>query len=75
MGHDAAILHVWVPIVGKISRLPVINNTLFTLFHIVLASIVGRRHQRELVEVFICRATGKEVEVLFIPKGMRIAIF
>lgn len=75
VGHDAAILHVWVPIVGVISRFPVIHNTLFTLFRVVLASIVRRRHQRELMEVVICRATVEEVEVLFIPKGMRIAIF
>jgi hypothetical protein len=42
VGHDAAILHVWVPIVGVVSRLPVINNTLITLFHVVLAPIVRR---------------------------------
>jgi hypothetical protein len=73
--HDAAKLHVWVPIVGIISIFPVINNTLVTLFHVVLASIVGRRHQWELLEVIICRATVGEGEAFFVPKDVRITIF
>jgi hypothetical protein len=78
MGHDATVHSIWVPVNGSVTRYPVINDTLVPLFHIVLATIVrGRRHERELLAVFICRAIVGEVE--FVSFGIivleRVGIF
>ena len=78
MGHDAAVHHIWLPLNVGVSIYPVINNALVPMFHVVLATIVRRRHEREFLAFFICRATIGEGELvsfgIIVLKGVRIFV-
>ena len=64
MGHDAAVLDVWVPLEVEVTNFPVIDNTLFALFDVVLATIVRGEHERELLAVLVSRTIVGEFQFM-----------
>lgn len=74
VGHDAAILGVRIALKVDVTRYPVIKNPLVPLFHVVLATIVNRRHEGELLEIVICWTMAGEGQALLVPKFVGVLI-
>lgn len=64
MRHNAATLRVGVPVSSKILSIPVVDYSLVTLFDVVLAAVIYRIHERELIARLIGRAIVREAELV-----------